>query len=200
MRRRSSRRCSGSPLGIESPPRRFWLGALVSFAGVTLVALGSGGEVSGDLGGVLFGLLTAVTWAAYSILVTPLMRRHSATRISAVVLGLASIPITLTALPQLSSQEWNLGWTVWLLFAFAVLGPLVVTNELWFRALDRIGPARATLAANLQPFLAAAIAVVLLSETLSLVRARGRAADRRRDPRRAAQASPGAATAVAFGR
>ena len=158
---------------VESPPRRFWLGALLSFAGVALVALGSGGELSGDLGGVLFGVLTAATWAAYSILVTPLMRRHSATRISAVVLGLASIPITLTALPQLSSQDWGLGWTVWLLFAFAVLGPLVVTNELWFRALDRIGPARATLAANLQPFLAAAIAVALLSETLSPVELAG---------------------------
>ena len=49
---------------------------------------------------------------------------------------------------------------------FATLGPLVLTNELWFRSLDRIGPARATLAANLQPFLASAIAVVLLGETL----------------------------------
>ncbi len=42
----------------------------------------------------------------------------------------------------------------------------MLTNELWFRSLDRIGPARATLAANLQPFLASAIAVVLLSESL----------------------------------
>ena len=48
-----------------------------------------------------------------------------------------------------------------------------MTNELWFRALDRIGAARATLAANLQPFVAAAIAVVLLSETLSPVQLAG---------------------------
>lgn len=158
---------------IERPPQRFWLGALISFAGVALVAIGSGGELSGDLGGVLFGVLTAATWAGYSILVTPLMRRHSATRISAVVLCLAWIPITLTALPQLERQDWSLGWTVWLLFAFAVVGPLVVTNELWFRALDRIGPARATLAANLQPFVAAAIAMLLLSERLSVLEVGG---------------------------
>jgi len=158
---------------IERPPSRFWLGALMSFAGVALVALGSGGELSGDLGGVLLGVITAATWAAYSLLVVPLMRRHSATHVSAVVLGLASVPITLTAIPQLRDQDWDLGGTVWLLFAFAVLGPLVVTNELWFRALDRIGAARATLAANLQPFVAAAIAVVLLSETLSPVQLAG---------------------------
>ena len=157
----------------STPPPRFWVGALLSFAGVALVAVGSGGEVSGDLGGVLLGVLTAGTWAAYSILVTPLMRRHSATRISAVVIGLASILILLAAIPQLSTQELDLGWRVWLLFLAAVVGPLVVTNELWFRTLDRIGPSRATLAANLQPFLAAAIAVVLLSETLTPVEVAG---------------------------
>jgi drug/metabolite transporter (DMT)-like permease len=155
--------------GIERPPPRFWAGALLSFAGVGLVALGSGAELSGDLGGVLLGVLTAISWAAYTILVTPLMRRHSATKISAVVIGLASILILLAAIPQLSTQDFDLGWTVWLVLVAAAVGPLVVSNELWFRVLDRIGPARATLAANLQPFLAAAIAVALLGETLSTV-------------------------------
>jgi drug/metabolite transporter (DMT)-like permease len=44
---------------------------------------------------------------------------------------------------------------------------------MWFRSLDRIGPARATLAANLQPFVAALVAVVLLSETLGLLEVAG---------------------------
>ncbi len=37
----------GLVLGRERLSRRFWLGAAVSFAGVGLVAVGSGGEVSG---------------------------------------------------------------------------------------------------------------------------------------------------------
>jgi len=48
-----------------------------------------------------------------------------------------------------------------------VLGPLVLTNILWFKAIDRVGPSRATLFANLQPFIAVAFAVVLLSEHIS---------------------------------
>jgi drug/metabolite transporter (DMT)-like permease len=164
---------AGLLLGTESLPSRFWAGALCSFGGGALVALGAGGALSGDLGGVLLGVLTAATWAGYSMLVTPLMRRYSATRISAVVLGAAWVPIALTGLPQLSDQDWHLGWEVWALFVFATLGPLVLTNELWFRSLDRIGPARATLAANLQPFLAAAIAVVLLSEKLDALELAG---------------------------
>jgi drug/metabolite transporter (DMT)-like permease len=157
---------AGLVLRTESLPSRFWAGALLSFVGVVLVALGSGGTLSGDLGGVLLGVLTAATWAGYSMLVVPLMRRYSATRISGTVLAVAWVPIVLTAAPQLSDQDWGLGWEVWVLYLFATLGPLVLTNELWFRSLDRIGPARATLAANLQPFLASAIAVVLLSESL----------------------------------
>jgi drug/metabolite transporter (DMT)-like permease len=38
---------------------------------------------------------------------------------------------------------------------------------LWFRAIDRVGPSRATLVANLQPFIAALFAVLLLSEKIT---------------------------------
>jgi drug/metabolite transporter (DMT)-like permease len=163
----------GLLLGMERLPRRFWIGASLSFAGVGLVALGEGGEVSGDLWGVLLGILTAATWAAYSIAITPLMRRYSATRISAVVVAATWVPLAITGLPQTAAQDWQLGWEVWALLVFATLGPLVLTNVFWFRALDRIGPARATLAANLQPFVAALVAVVLLSEPLDVLQVLG---------------------------
>ena len=164
---------AGVALRTETLPPRFWAGAVLSFVGVALVAVGSGSQVSGDAGGVLLGLVTAATWAGYSMAVTPLMSRYSARRISAVVLGAAWVGIALTSVPQVRSQDWSLGWEVWALLVFATLGPLVLTNELWFRSLDRIGPARATLAANLQPFLAAALAVVLLSETLAPIEIAG---------------------------
>jgi drug/metabolite transporter (DMT)-like permease len=45
----------------------------------------------------------------------------------------------------------------------------VLTNLLWFTAIDRVGPSRASLFANLQPFLAAIIALVLLSEPITTV-------------------------------
>jgi drug/metabolite transporter (DMT)-like permease len=82
------------------------------------------------------------------------------------VIGGAWVLIALVGLPVTTSQDWDVGWDIWTLLVLATLGPLVLTNILWFRVLHRIGPARATLAANLQPFLAAAIAVVLLSESL----------------------------------
>ncbi len=156
----------GVVLGRERLHARFWAGAALSFAGVAVVSAAVGGALEGSLVGVLLGLLTAATWAVYSILVTPLMQRHSATRISTTVLAVTWVPLALTAAPQLAEQDWALGPKIWALLLFATLGPLVLTNVLWFRSLDEIGPARATLATNLQPFVAAVFAIVLLGEPL----------------------------------
>ena len=49
----------------------------------------------------------------------------------------------------------------------------MITNILWFTAIDRVGPSRASIYANLQPFLGAVIALLLLSEEMTLVQAAG---------------------------
>jgi drug/metabolite transporter (DMT)-like permease len=163
----------GVVMRTERLSGRFWAGAVVSFAGVGLVALGTGGEVTGDLGGILLGVATAATWAAYSVAIAPLMRRYSPSRISTLVLALGWVAIMLCGLGQTTDQSFDLAWEIWPLLVFATLGPLVLTNILWFRSLHRIGPSRATLAANLQPFVAAVIALVLLSERMTWLQVAG---------------------------
>ena len=157
----------GLLLGTERPSQRFWIAAAISAVGVGLVALGAGGEVSASHVGILLGLSTAATWAAYSVVVAPLMRTYSPLRVSAIVIPATWGLLALSGLQQTSDQDWAVGWGVWSLLLFATLGPLVLTNVLWFRSIHRIGPAKATLAANLQPFVAAVLAVILLSEPLS---------------------------------
>jgi drug/metabolite transporter (DMT)-like permease len=152
----------GLAFGTEILHARFWLGAVVSFAGVGLVAAGSGGHIEGGREGIALGVVTAATWAAYSVAIAPLMARYSPYRISALVLTLGWALIAITGGHQTAGQDVHLGWEIWALLVFATLGPLVTTNVLWFRSLDRIGPARATLAANLNPFVAVLFAVVIL--------------------------------------
>ncbi len=163
-------------LGAERLPGRFWFAAAVSFLGVALVAGGSGSSISGSVAGDLLAVGTAATWAAYSLIVAPLMRRHSPYRISAIVLVLGWIPLGLTASHQLSTQSWDLSWQVYACLVYATIGPLVITNVLWYTAVSRVGASRATLFANIQPFFAALIAVVLLSEPLSWLQVAGGAA------------------------
>jgi drug/metabolite transporter (DMT)-like permease len=95
------------------------------------------------------------------------MRSYSPFRLSAVFLAAVSVPLLLLASPQLGDQRFELGSLVWIGFVFAVLGPLVLTNLLWFTAIDEVGPSRASLFANLQPFLAAIVALLLLDERLT---------------------------------
>jgi drug/metabolite transporter (DMT)-like permease len=163
----------GLALGTERPTSRFWIAAAMSALGVGLVALGARGEVGNDLWGIVLGLATAATWAAYSVTVGPLMRSYSPSRMSAFVLPLAWIGLLVVGWPQTADQDWDLGWTIWGLLLFATLGPLVLTNVLWFRSIHRIGANKATLAANLQPFVAAVLAVILLSEPLGLLQIAG---------------------------
>ncbi len=163
----------GLALGLERMSRRFWIASVVSFAGVGLVGLGSGGTVSVGPAGILLGLATATSWAGYSLAAAPLMQRYSASHVSAVVLGIAWIGIALVGAPQSLDQRLGLGWEVWTLLIFATLGPLVLTTIFWFRVLARIGVSRATLAANLHPFVAAVFALLLLSERMTLLQAVG---------------------------
>jgi drug/metabolite transporter (DMT)-like permease len=152
---------------LERPGRAFWIAAVVSFGGVALIASSAGASFSGKFLGNLLAIATAATWAAYSVAITPLMRRYSPFRISSVVLPLGWVPLALVSIPQLSSQTTDgFGWTMALAFAFAVVGPLFLTNILWFTAIGKVGPSRATLFANLEPFFAVLFAVLLLSESL----------------------------------
>jgi drug/metabolite transporter (DMT)-like permease len=153
--------------GVERQSTRFWIAASFSVGGVALVAAGSHGKLSTDLKGDALALGGAATWAAYSVAIAPLMRRYTPFRLSAVFLLGVSVPLLAIGAPQLSHQSFAFPPLVWIGFAFAVLGPLVTTNLLWFTAIDRVGPSRASLFANLQPFLAAIVALIVLTEKIT---------------------------------
>jgi drug/metabolite transporter (DMT)-like permease len=176
--------------GIESLHARFWLAAAISFAGVCMVALGAKGGISGDAWGYLLALIGAATWAGYSVAIAPLMTRYTASRISVYGLTIGAIPLLAVGSPQLASQDFGrLPTLVWVALVFAILGPLFLTNLLWFNAIDLVGPSRASLYANLQPFLGAIFALVILSESMTryqvaggLLIATGIVLSRRREP------------------
>jgi drug/metabolite transporter (DMT)-like permease len=154
--------------GIEKLQGRFWLAAAISFTGVCLVALGAKGGISGDLWGYLLALIATATWAAYSVAIAPLMTRYTASRISAYGLTIGAIPVLAIGAPQIANTDYgSMPTLVWVAFVFAVLGPLFVTNLLWFNAIDRVGPSKASLYANLQPFLGAIFALLILSESIT---------------------------------
>ncbi len=152
--------------GLERLAIPFWIGAGITFGGVGLIAAANG-SVGSSLHGTLLGIATALTWSCYSVTIAPLMRRYSPFRISALVLAIGWVPLALVSFRQVGDQQFEFGWKVWLGFGYAVVGPLFLTNILWFTAIDRVGASRASLFANLQPFFAVLFALILLSESLT---------------------------------
>ena len=155
-----------SIVGLEWLGRSFWAAALVSLVGVGFVASGSGG-FSGHLTGDALAILTAATWAAYSVLITPLMRRYSPFRISSLVLLVGWLPLAAAGVHQTAGQSFHFSTLVWVSFGYAVIGPLFLTNVLWFTAISRVGPSRASLFSNVQPVFGVLFALVLLGEHLT---------------------------------
>ena len=159
---------------IERLHSRFWIAAAVSFAGVCLVALGAKGGIGGNLWGYLLALVGAATWSAYSVAIAPLMTRYTASRISAYALSIGAVLLLIAGAPQVASQDYSALPTIVLVaYVFAVLGPLFLTNLLWFNSIERVGPSRASLYANLQPFLGAIFALLLLSESMTAIQVAG---------------------------
>jgi drug/metabolite transporter (DMT)-like permease len=153
--------------GLERLRLRHWTATVISFSGVALVAAGASSGLSGDLGGILLGLVASATWALYSAAMGPLMRRYSPYRISAFMGLVGSVPLILTAIVQVGEQDWDaLSGLAWACFVYSLFFSLVFTNIMWFTAIDKVGAARASLYANLQPFLGAFFALVVLSEEM----------------------------------
>jgi drug/metabolite transporter (DMT)-like permease len=160
--------------GLEHLRLRHWIATVISFSGVALVALGASGGLRGDIGGILLGLAASATWAAYSVAMGPLMRRYSPYRISAFMLLVGSVPLLVSAVTQLADQDWDgLSALAWAAFFYSLFFSLVFTNIMWFTAIDRVGAARSSLYANLQPFLGAFFALVVLSEEMGALQFAG---------------------------
>ena len=155
-------------LGHERIGARHVVGIAVAATGALLVLYGGGGVGGAPLIGWMLGLVTAATWATYSVLLRPLMARYSAERLSAAVLLTGSAMLIPVSLPQLADQDWGApSGNAWLALGYSLVFSLLVTNVLWFDAIHRVGAARATVFLYLEPFCVALIAMAVLGEHVS---------------------------------
>ena len=154
-------------LGIERLGLRFWLAAVLAFGGVALVAVGSGGGLSKHSGATCSRSARRSPGRS-----TPSRSRRcsAATRRSASARSRSSpgrsrsrIGSAASSPPRTTASAPRSGS----LLAFAVIGPLVVANLLWFGAIAASGRRAPRSSPNPQPFLAAVFALLLLSEPLT---------------------------------
>ena len=160
-------------LRIEGLTRRAAVAGVISFGGVALVILGSGGSVGGSLAGEVLALCVALTWSLYTTLLKPLTARYSSLRIYAIVLLEGAVLLGGAGSKQLATQSWPGGAWVWIVITASTIGPLVIGNIFWVSCVGKVGPSRAALFANLQPPFATLFAVLLVSESVGWVQVCG---------------------------
>jgi drug/metabolite transporter (DMT)-like permease len=163
--------------GVEKLGTRRWFAAFVSFSGVALVALGATGGIGGSIGGILLCLYAPASFALYSITLAPLVRKHGTYRVNALA-SLFCLPVLLLAsVPELTRVDWGaITGLAWACLMYSALAAYAITNLIWFVIVDRGGVARASIYANLQPFLGAIFALLVLSEVVTWLQWAGGAA------------------------
>lgn len=145
-----------------------WGGALISFAGVGLIALGQPGGLAFG-GGASLVAGAALCTASYFVLQRPLVRRYGPLACTAYTLlagALFLLPFLPGALPRLVAPEGaRLAATVAALGVF----PAAIGYAAWTYALGRFGAARAANFLYLVPPVAALVGFVALGESLSVL-------------------------------
>ena len=164
-------------LGREAMTPQKLVAGIVSFVGVSLVVFGIPGgmsELSGEIWGILIALCIPLSWAFFSLLIGPPMQRYTPMRINAVVLPGTALTVLVIGFSSLGEQDYAAPDALaWLCLAYSALGTLVITNLLWFRVVDRVGPAKSSYFLNIQPFGAALLAWLLLDETITMIQVLG---------------------------
>jgi drug/metabolite transporter (DMT)-like permease len=147
----------GEPFGRFS-----WLGALISFAGIGLIALGGEGRLSFEFGVILvFG--AAIAAASASIIQKPMLADFPAVALTAWILLLGVVPllpVLPSALAALSASRAEVVWAI----IFLALGSTIVGYVSWSIALKRMPAGRAGTFLNCVPLAATVIGYLALGE------------------------------------
>lgn len=188
-------------VGTKLGPRSY-IGAILSFAGVGLIALRSSGISSSPMGFV-YMIGAALAWVIYAFLIRPMSRKYGRITVTfwqSLFGTLGFLPFAIAEKPTLS----GLGTNVILHILF--LGVFCTALGYWFYiiCLDTLGEGAASVFINLIPVISVIAAWFILGERLSaaqwagaavaitgvwLATTPGRSADSRSGPRQSEQSS-----------
>lgn len=151
----------------ETPDGRVTFALFASVTGTALlVGMPSGGSETIDLaGGVLFSLVSAVSYAAVVQVGHVLTRRHEPLRINAVSFTVGAV--VLVGIAVLSGARVPDAPNQWLLLGYLGLFPSVTAYALFLRGMRVTSATAASILVLLEPLVAALLAAAIFGERLS---------------------------------
>ena len=163
--------------GMEELSRRVVVGIVLSFAGIMLIVLGSGRELSlaGDhLTGALLLMAAQIGYAYFTVFSKGFSGRYSHYQVTAFVVSVNTLLFLLIGLPDIVAADWGdvpaAGWFSILYSACFAMG---IGNILWIWGVSQVGSSKASLYNNIAPAFAILGGYVILGETFGLLQAAG---------------------------
>ncbi len=165
--------------GTERANRATWAGIVISFAGILLLMLGGGKELSlgsGTLTGDLLTLVAAMLWAGYVTISKPLLARYSPVKITTMLMLLGTPILLAVGLPSALAQDWrSVPPVAWGAILYSAVLSTVLAYTLWSVGIRRIGSTRTAIYSNVTPIAAIAAGWLLLGDRLQPAQAIGAA-------------------------
>ncbi len=148
-----------------------WLGVLLSFVGLYFVVWGGADELNfgaESFRGNLLILGAVTSWATYTALSRPVLKRHPPDKVSAISMVLGIIPLVILSGPEMAAQDWSLlGWPAWLAIVYSGVLSICFAYILWGRAVQKVGSPRTAIYVNLVPVMVVGLAAVILGESIT---------------------------------
>lgn len=165
--------------GFDTINRAVVIGIGCSIAGIVLIVLGAGRELSlagGHLIGALLILGSQVGYAYYTVFSRELLDRYSTYQVTASLMVITTVLMVAVSVPEMRAVAWTeLPVPAWGSVAFSAVFGLCLGNFLWIWGSGVIGTARASVFNNLTPVFAVVTAYFLLGETFGPLQAAGAA-------------------------
>jgi drug/metabolite transporter (DMT)-like permease len=152
-------------VGHERVDGRHWAGALLSLAGIYLLA-GRGAELSqSTLTGDALCLAAVACWSIYTVASRPLLKRHSPLTVTGFSMAIGTLLYIPFGIADLQRLDWAaVSLTAWLSLAFSAAFALYLAYLIWYTSVQRVGNVRTSVFSNLLPLLSMGIAAVWLGE------------------------------------
>ena len=136
--------------GVERATMRIVGGVAVGFAGVAALTLENGASIINT--GDLLVIVSCVCWAVYTVYGKALMEHYAPIVTIAWIFFFSTIYHIPLFFMQLNNQSFDtISARNWVNLVVAAIGPLFISNALYFFSLDKIGPSLVGIYTNLEP-------------------------------------------------
>lgn len=161
----------GAAVGVERVGKLAGVGVFFSFAGILMVIVGSGKELSltrETIEGDMLILIGAAVWSLYTVLSKPMLARYSALKLTALAMAGGTPFIVLFSIPQLLAQDWAaVSWQGWLGLLFSGSLAIALAYIIWNLGVSKVGGTRTAVYSNLSPVIATTFAWLTLGEAIT---------------------------------